>query len=134
MSDKIYKTATGKNLDMEALRLKNEEVRAVGNMNVNARGDVLDAGNKPTSSRQSQVNKSYRKQIGNVAQDIPVVSSKEAATEMIEQYTDSVLKSELTLEEMLPGLDDVEVQAEEETKEEPTSGLAAAMAKAKDKK
>jgi hypothetical protein len=38
-----YSTAMGRNIDMAALKAQNEKVRAVGNMNVNARGDVLDS-------------------------------------------------------------------------------------------
>ena len=37
-----YRTAQGKNIDMAALAAKNERTRAVGNMNVNARGDTID--------------------------------------------------------------------------------------------
>lgn len=43
MSHKFYKTAQGKNINLEALRLTNEEVIAVGNMNVNSRGDEVDS-------------------------------------------------------------------------------------------
>ena len=43
MSVKIYSSARGKTVDMGALRLKNEQVRAVGNMGVNARGDRIDS-------------------------------------------------------------------------------------------
>jgi hypothetical protein len=39
---KIYKTAQGRTLDMDRLRLLHEKVVAVGNMNVNARGDQVD--------------------------------------------------------------------------------------------
>lgn len=39
---KIYKTAQGKSIDMDRLRLLHEREVAVGNMNVNARGDVVD--------------------------------------------------------------------------------------------
>jgi hypothetical protein len=39
---KTYKTAQGKILDMDKLRLLHEREIAVGNMNVNARGDVID--------------------------------------------------------------------------------------------
>jgi hypothetical protein len=42
MSQKIYKSAQGKVVDLGTLMLQNESVRAVGNMGVNARGDVLD--------------------------------------------------------------------------------------------
>ncbi len=38
-----YRTAMGKTVDMAALTAKNEKVRAVGNMSVNARGDTIDA-------------------------------------------------------------------------------------------
>ncbi len=73
---KIYKTANGRTIDFESLMLKNENVRAVGNMNVNARGDVIDNTNNATSSRSAQVNKNYRKQTGNIVRDTPVISSK----------------------------------------------------------
>lgn len=38
----IYRTAQGRKLDMAQLAAKNEKTRAVGNMNVNARGDTID--------------------------------------------------------------------------------------------
>ena len=46
MAGNVYRTANGKLLDMRALVLKNETVRAVGNMNVNARGDLIDDKNQ----------------------------------------------------------------------------------------
>lgn len=39
---KMYKTAQGKVLDIDRLRLVHEREIAVGNMNVNARGDQVD--------------------------------------------------------------------------------------------
>lgn len=41
---KIYKTARGKEIDMNKLINQNEMTVAVGNMNVNARGDRLGPG------------------------------------------------------------------------------------------
>ena len=46
MTGKIYKSAMGKPVDLGSLILENENIRAVGNMNVNARGDVLDSANQ----------------------------------------------------------------------------------------
>jgi hypothetical protein len=40
---KIYKTAQGKTVDMDRLRLMHEHEPAVGNMSVNARGDEIDS-------------------------------------------------------------------------------------------
>jgi glycine cleavage system H lipoate-binding protein len=62
MAGKIYKTALGKTVDMGKLVLQNEKVRAVGNMKVNARGDVIDDMNRVISSKNDQVNKQYNKQ------------------------------------------------------------------------
>ncbi len=62
MSKNIYKTAHGKSVDMNALRLQNENVRAVGNMKVNARGDLVDDNNKIISSKPEQVQRQYQRQ------------------------------------------------------------------------
>ena len=65
MTQKVYKTAQGKTVDMGRLMLQNEKTRAVGNMKVNARGDIVDDMNNVISSRPQQVNKQYNKQIQN---------------------------------------------------------------------
>jgi hypothetical protein len=62
MAGKIYKTALGKTVDMGKLSMQNEKVRAVGNMKVNARGDMVDDMNRVISSKNDQVNKQYNKQ------------------------------------------------------------------------
>ncbi len=55
----------GKTVDMASLRLKNENVRAVGNMKVNARGDLVDDMNRVISKKTDQVNQQYQKQVSN---------------------------------------------------------------------
>ena len=57
MAQKIYKSAMGRVVDIGALMLENENVRAVGNMNVNARGDTLDSANRVIESKPKQVQK-----------------------------------------------------------------------------
>ena len=47
-------------LDMGSLVLQNEHVRAVGNMNVNARGDVIDAEGRVLTTRPQVVNQDYQ--------------------------------------------------------------------------
>ena len=63
MTKQVYKTAQGKTIDMGSLVLQNEHVRAVGNMNVNARGDLIDDNNKVITTRPQMVNQQYDKQI-----------------------------------------------------------------------
>ena len=62
MTNEVYRSANGKTVDMGALRLQNEKVRAVGNMRVNARGDVINDNNEVIRTRNEQVSKQYKKQ------------------------------------------------------------------------
>lgn len=130
-----YKTSAGQEINMAALILKNEKVRAVGNMNVNARGDVIDNANNTTSTRSSQVNKNYRKQIGNVAQDVPVATSKKATKsvkDIAQQYVGSS-------NDTIAGLDEAPkaktIAKKAKVVSEPIEdGLAAAIVKAREVK
>lgn len=61
MTKAVYRTAQGKMIDMGALRLQNERVRAVGNMKVNARGDQINDRGGIVATKTSQVNKQYNR-------------------------------------------------------------------------
>ena len=63
MTKDVYRSANGKTIDMGALRLQNEKVRAVGNMRVNARGDEINDNNEVIRTRNEQVNTQYQKQV-----------------------------------------------------------------------
>jgi len=63
MTKQVYRTAQGKTIDMGALVLQNENVRAVGNMNVNARGDLLDHQNRVISTKPEMVQQQYKQQV-----------------------------------------------------------------------
>jgi len=55
MTSKVYRTAQGKVVDLGTIMLQNEHVRAVGNMNVNARGDKLDHNNRVIETKPRQI-------------------------------------------------------------------------------
>jgi hypothetical protein len=65
MTKQVYKTAQGKSIDMGSLALQNENVRAVGNMKVNARGDLLDDNNNVIRSKTQEMSQQYRQQTNN---------------------------------------------------------------------
>lgn len=71
---KTFKSARGKLVDMDMLRLANESIIAVGNMKVNARGDQLGKGGKIVKTR-AQVMAEYHKLHTPVADDEPPASS-----------------------------------------------------------
>lgn len=114
MTKNTYRTAQGKHLDMGALILKNEGVRAVGNMHVNARGDRLDADNRSIQSRSAQVAHKYNKQI---AKPDKVHS---------QQPTANAVKPDIP-----PPPEDFDDTFEKSADSPAPSGLAGAMARAK---
>jgi len=83
MTRKVYKSAMGKTVDMGSLLLQNERVRAVGNMNVNARGDRLDSNNQIVEPKNQQAQRRYRKQ-SNVSTG-PAHSSTRSAKQQVQQ-------------------------------------------------
>jgi hypothetical protein len=117
MTQKQYRTAQGKLVDLGALQIQNENVRAVGNMPVNARGDLIDSHNRPIDTRNQQVARQYKKQVGNV-QDTPVFSSRQDAEV---QQQPQVQQPQVQQEDLSPVL---------ETTDAP-GGLAGAIARAR---
>ena len=61
---KVYRSSQGKSVDLGALLLQNETVRAVGNMGVNARGDRINIQNKVIDTKAKISQRAYNKQIG----------------------------------------------------------------------
>ena len=61
MTKKQYRSAMGKTVDMGSLLLQNESVRAVGNMGVNARGDVINSNNRVIEKKSRQVQRQNRR-------------------------------------------------------------------------
>jgi hypothetical protein len=61
---KIYKSANGKNIDLDLLISRNELTPAVGNAKVNARGDELGPGGKIVRKREDILKDYYNKSSG----------------------------------------------------------------------
>ena len=57
---KAYRSAQGKFIDMDRLRLSNEETIAIGNMKVSARGDELGFGGEVVLTRNEIMNDYYK--------------------------------------------------------------------------
>jgi hypothetical protein len=64
---RMYRTMQGRMVDIEKLRTANEGVQAVGNMNVNARGDVLGAGGQVVTSKENIIKQYYEQPKGMVS-------------------------------------------------------------------
>jgi hypothetical protein len=60
---RTYKTARGRSIDFTVLRLRNESEVAVGNMQVNARGDRVDGQGKVIQTRNEMAEGYYKQNI-----------------------------------------------------------------------
>ena len=99
-----YRTAQGKIVDMAALAARNEKVRAVGNMSVNARGDTIDSHGRVVVPVTRKVGEGYQQTVTNRAAALvkrkKVDSPNIAKTDIVpEPVTEVVEEMELMSEE-----------------------------------
>jgi hypothetical protein len=114
-----YRTAMGKTIDMAALAAKNEHVRAVGNMKVNARGDVIDDKGRVVKPVTERATEHYSKTVGNRGAQVlnkPINQKPKAPVEKPKVDFSELTEAERELEESLD--DDIEIEKikAEETK------------------
>ena len=130
MTSKVYKSAMGKPVDMGALFLQNEGVRAVGNMNINARGDVLDSANRVIDQKNRQVQRQYRKQT-NVTASAEVHTSTSAVRQAKQQqqaeYDALDTFSDLPEDNDIVAVEDTDTASSDT----PQGGLASAIARSR---
>lgn len=134
MTNKVYKTAQGKIVDIGALMLQNENERAVGNMKVNARGDVIDADGHSISSRAQQSNKQYQQQTNTSAGAVASSSRAQKELEIAAQRAEEERKIMEARAERQAKRDALAQGKTVEIADAPLTGLAAALAAASTKK
>jgi len=64
---RMYRTMQGRMVDIEKLRSANESVQAVGNMNVNAKGDQIGPGGHIVMTKEKIIQKYYEQPKGMVS-------------------------------------------------------------------
>jgi len=73
---KMYRTMQGRMVDIEQLRSANESTLAVGNMNVNARGDVLGSSGQVVTPKAEVIKKYYEQPKGKVSEGPAITKQK----------------------------------------------------------
>ncbi len=103
MTKRIYKTAQGKTIDLGALILQNENTRAVGNMNVNTRGDLVDSTNQPIDKKNRQVQRQYQQSSVPAAppQSYPM-KSEAKPTAVVEEKVQKIIQKTNTNDSQQP--------------------------------
>ena len=87
---RMYRSMQGRMIDIEKLRAANESVQAVGNMNVNARGDVIGAGGKVVTPKETVIKKYYEQPKGMVSdtpRSKPMPAPKQPPKQTVQKAT-----------------------------------------------
>mgnify|MGYP003153953432 FL=1 len=93
---RMYRSMQGRMIDIEKLRAANESVQAVGNMNVNARGDVIGAGGKVVTPKETVIKKYYEQPKGMVSdtpRSKPMPAPKQPPKQTVQKATQVTSKS-----------------------------------------
>jgi hypothetical protein len=102
---RMYRTMQGRMVDIEKLRAANENVQAVGNMNVNARGDILGPGGQIATKKETIIKKYYEQPRGMVddtpARAKPAPAPKTPPKQTVQTMT-PVAKTEIKKTEPKP--------------------------------
>ncbi|MDB4330976.1 hypothetical protein N9993_00365 [bacterium] len=93
---KVYRTARGKQVDLDLLISRNELTPAVGNHKVNARGDELGQGGKIVRKREDVLKDYYQAQPG--MRDETVLSSDTKMTQTEQEEFEAFDEEEINKE------------------------------------
>lgn len=128
MTKKQYRSAMGKTVDMGSLLLQNESVRAVGNMGVNARGDVINSNNKIIEKKSRQVQR-HNRRTTKLSTSMPSTGTASAKNSQDNAEQEAVIQDTFN---DLPEDNDVVINKEPATSiETQAGGLAGAIARSR---
>jgi hypothetical protein len=137
MTSKVYRTAQGKAVDLGTIMLQNEHVRAVGNMNVNARGDKLDQNNRviETKSRQIQRQNARTTNVSDEPVQTSAIRARKAKRDKAQVEVTHIVHTPAPLPEQTPvAVTAPPVQNIATPGKIPEGGLAAAIARQREVK
>jgi hypothetical protein len=107
----MQRSAMGKAVDMSAIVTRNEKVRAVGNMGVNARGDVIDSLGRIVQGGTKRVKDSYNNTLDESNNDEPTMTLQPNSSGLKEDVQPVFSEEE---QKFLEDIDDTFVKPEEE--------------------
>ena len=127
---RVYKSARGKPIDMDKVKLANETVVSVGNMKTNARGDALGAGQAIAAGRNQIMDQVYA--VNSAPSGQPAPYSPNDPEHYIERE-ETIKKVEAQkLQEILPDPIPVSIPVTEAPTTAPRGSLASSVVKSKE--
>lgn len=102
MNKRVYRSANGKHVNIDAIIAQNEESIAIGNMRVNARGDELGPGGRIERTRE-KVMADYYKLNTPVATDRVPVPREPQKKDLVDDWVEpAVINEEVKVQEEIP--------------------------------
>lgn len=89
---RVYTTANGKRVNIDAIIAQNESTIAVGNMKVNARGDQLGPGGKVENTRDKVMNEHYKLNTPMAIDEPPQPRRREAAKDLTDDWVEPAIE------------------------------------------
>lgn len=86
----MVKSFKGREVDMQALAIKNEKTVAIGNANMNAKGDILGKGGKIIKTREDIIKEYY--EANNIKPEIISLKSDKVSQKQEEAVAKDVLE------------------------------------------
>ena len=124
---RMYKTMQGRMVDIEKLRAANENVKAVGNMNVNTRGDVIGPAGQIIKSKETVMREYYERPRGKVDETpsrLKSIAPRQVAPVSKTQTMTPTVKQTAPTEQKITQFKPKEVTPTEQAKPEPTTEQA----------
>lgn len=141
MSNRTYKTAAGKTIDMGSLQIKYEKTPAIGNMRVNARGDELTPDGRIVRRKEDVISEKYYELHTMIPQEDAIVESSKPSTSNKNKAYKNKLEADLNPVKETPAIikdesnEAVETATQEDTTETQSQpSLSASVAKTQSSK
>lgn len=94
MSKRVYTTANGKRVNIDAIIAQNDDAIAVGNMKVNARGDQLGPGGKIEVTRDKIMQEHYKLNTPLAIDQPPQPRQREIKKDLTDEWVEPVASIE----------------------------------------
>jgi hypothetical protein len=106
MNKRVYTTANGKRINIDAIIAQNESTIAVGNMKVNARGDQLGPGGKVETTRDKIMQDHYKLNTPLAVDEPPQPRRKEVKKDLVDEWVEPAVEEpqQITPESVQPKL------------------------------
>lgn len=94
MNKRVYTTANGKRINIDAIIAQNESTIAVGNMKVNARGDQLGPGGKIETTRDKVMQDHYKLNTPIAVDAPPQPRKREVKKDLVDEWVEPAVSEQ----------------------------------------